>query len=151
MHKKIFRGLLCLFVGLFLCSAAWAADFGTADEAKAMTDKAVAFFDANGKDKAFTAFNAGTDGFKDRDLYLFVYDKDGVCVSHGSNPAMIGKNLLALKDADGKELIKEIVAIPATGWVNFKWKNPQTQEIMKKKSYIVHKGDFWFGVGAYEK
>lgn len=149
--RKILTILMAALLNLSLLGAASAADFGSKDEAKAMTEKAVAFFNANGKDKAFAAFNNGSDGFKDRDLYLFVYDKDGVCVSHGANPQMIGKNLLPLKDADGKELIKEIVAVAKTAWVDFKWRNPQTQEVMQKSSYIIHDGDFWFGVGAYQK
>ena len=148
---KIIRLLTCLMVGLFLGGQASAAEFGTRDEAKAMTEHAVAFVKSHGPDKAFTAFNAGTDGFKDRDLYVFVYNKDGVCLSHGANPAMINKPLLGLKDADGKELIKEIVGVATTGWVDFKWRNPTTQEIMKKHAYVIHDGELWFGVGAYEK
>ena len=51
---------------------------GTAAEAKAMLDKAVAAVKAD-KAKAITSFNAGTDGFKDRDLYPFCFNiSDGV-------------------------------------------------------------------------
>jgi cytochrome c len=150
MHK-LFRLLTCFVIGFVLSGQASAAEFGSKEEAKAMTEHAAAFVKSQGQDKAFAAFNAGSDGFKDRDLYVFVYNKDGVCLSHGANSAMIGKPLIGLKDADGKELIKEIVSVPATGWVDFKWRNPTTQEIMKKHAYVIHDGDFWFGVGAYEK
>ena len=44
------------------------AQSGTAAEAKAMLEKAVAAMTAD-KTKALASFNAGTDGFKDRDLY----------------------------------------------------------------------------------
>ena len=149
--RKIMQFLAILMSGFFFCSIASAADFGSKDEAKAMTEHAVAFLKANGQEKAFAAFNSGAEGFKDRDLYVFVYNKDGVCLSHGANAAMIGKPLIGLKDADGKELIKEIVSVSITGWVDFKWRNPTTQEIMKKHAYVIHDGDLWFGVGAYEK
>ena len=43
------------------------ADFGTAEEAKAMLEKAVAAVKEN-KAKALDKFNKGEGGFKDRDL-----------------------------------------------------------------------------------
>jgi hypothetical protein len=53
---------------------------GTAAEAKAMLDKAVAAVKAD-KAKALASFLAGTDGFKDRDLYPFCFQvSDGVTV-----------------------------------------------------------------------
>ena len=148
---KIMRNLACLVLGLLWSAQVSAAEFGSYDEAKAMNEHAVAFIKSEGKDKAFAAFNAGTDGFKDRDLYVFIYNKDGVCVAHGANTAMVGKSLIGLKDADGKEIVKDIVTTPTTGWVDYKWRNPSTQEIMKKHAYIIHDGDLWFGVGAYQK
>ena len=56
---------------LTLCLAAYAhaAQYGTADEARAMLDKAVAAVKQN-KIKALDMFNKGEGGFKDRDLYV---------------------------------------------------------------------------------
>lgn len=131
--------------------AAQAAEYGSRDEAKAMAEHAAQFFATQGKDKAFAAINEGTDGFKDRDLYVFVYDDNGVCVAHGANKALIGKNLLDIRDSDGKALIREIVAVKTTGWVDFKWQNPQTKAIEQKHAYVVRSGPYTFGVGAYDK
>ncbi len=47
--------------------------------------------------------------FHDRDLYPFIYNLDGICVAHGARPALVGKNLIDLKDQDGKFLIREMV------------------------------------------
>jgi signal transduction histidine kinase len=138
-----------LFAGSF--ATAQAADYGSREEAKAMAEKAALFFKTNGKDKAFAAITDGTDGFKDRDLYVFVYDDTGTCVAHGANKALIGKNLLDIRDTDGKALIREIVAVKTTAWVDFKWQNPQTKAIEQKHAYVVRAGDYTFGVGAYEK
>lgn len=128
-----------------------AAEYGSRDEAKVMSEKAAAFFTANGKDKAFAAINDGTDGFKDRDLYVFAYDDAGTCVAHGANKGLIGKNLIDFKDVDGKPLIREIVATKTTAWVDFKWQNPQTKAIEQKHAYVVRAGNLTFGVGAYDK
>lgn len=137
------------FAGSFV--AAQAADYGSREEAKAMAERAAQFFTANGKDKAFAAITEGTDGFKDRDLYVFVYDDTGTCVAHGANKALIGKNLLDIRDSDGKALIREIVAVKTTAWVDFKWQNPQTKGIEQKHAYVVRADGYTFGVGAYEK
>jgi len=131
--------------------AAQAVEYGSRDEAKAMAEKAAAFFTANGKDKAFAAINEGSDGFKDRDLYVFVYDDAGNCVAHGANKALIGKNLIDIRDTDGKALIREIVAVKTAAWVDFKWQNPQTKAIEQKHAYVVRGGAYTFGVGAYDK
>lgn len=138
-----------LFAGSF--AAAHAVEYGSREEAKAMAEKAAQFFTANGKDKAFPAINDGTDGFKDRDLYVFVYDDAGVCVAHGANKALIGKNLLDIRDTDGKALIREIVAVKTAAWVDFKWQNPQSKAIEQKHAYVVRAGGYTFGVGAYDK
>src|SRR3954470_19643396 len=74
---------------------------GTAAEATAMVEKAVAHIKKAGKDKAFADFNNKTGAFTDRDLYVVVYDLKGNVLSHGANDKMIGKNVIDLRDNDG--------------------------------------------------
>jgi hypothetical protein len=58
------------------------ADFGTAEEAKAMLEKAVAAVKEN-KAKALDMFNKGEGGFKDRDLYVYCANaSDGIFTAH---------------------------------------------------------------------
>lgn len=128
---------------------AHAGDFGTPDEAKAMAERAAAFYKANGKEKAFKAYNEGTDGFKDRDLYVFVYNREGVCQAIGQNQAMVGRNLIEMKDTDGKPIIREILGVKDAGWIEYKWRNGVTNEILPKRSYVVNLGEYSLGVGAY--
>ena len=88
--------------------------------------------------------------FHDRDLYAFIYDMKGLNLAHGARPALIGKNLIDLKDQDGKYLIREMVDItkgPGNGWVNYKWPNPLTNKIEDKASYVELMGDYFVGVG----
>jgi methyl-accepting chemotaxis protein len=126
-------------------------EFATQQDAKDMAERAVAYYKAHGRTSAFKAFDEGAEGFLDRDIYLFVYDGRGYCVSHGNNRALIGKDLIGLKDATGKELVKAIISVKDTGWVDFHWTNPKTKRDDKKKSYIIHHDGLWFGVGVYEK
>jgi hypothetical protein len=55
---------------LFTAASVWAADFGTAEEAKAMLERAVTAVKED-KAKALDMFNNGEGGFKDRDLYVW--------------------------------------------------------------------------------
>ncbi len=133
----------------FAIAPAVAEDYGSPDEAKAMTEKAAAFLSANGPQKAFAAFTQGTDGFKDRDLYVFVYNDSGICQAHGGTPALVGKNLLELKDFTGFPIIRKIVAVKDAEWIDYLWKSPASGKVEKKHAYIKRVGDFTLGVGAY--
>lgn len=154
MHMLARRAVLAMAASVVCTvfvspSPALAADHGSLDEAKAMAERAGKFLADNGKDKAFAAFTDGSDGFKVQDLYVYAYDLTGTCVAHGANRALVGKNLIDLKDVDGKPLIREIVATAPAGWVDYKWQNPQTKAIEQKRAYVVRSGDYVVGVGAY--
>jgi len=134
--------------------AAFAAEFGTKEEAVAMVKRVQDKFKKDGAEQAFKAVTDKSSAeFHDRDLYPFIYDMSGVCVSHGATPALIGKSLIDLKDQDGKYLIREMIAIskgPKSGWIDYKWPNPLTKKIDDKSSYIESMGDYFVGVGIYK-
>jgi hypothetical protein len=67
---------------LFAAISIQAAEFGTADEAKAMLDRAVVAVEED-KTKALDVFNKGQGGFRDRDLYVFCANaSDGIVTAH---------------------------------------------------------------------
>ena len=104
--------LLATMVGALTTSAAWAAgEFGTADEAKAMLNKAAAAVKAD-KAAALAQFAKGEGGFKDRDLYPFCGGPDGTFTAH---PTLTGKSLKDLKDKSGKALGEEIYSTAKEG------------------------------------
>jgi cytochrome c len=144
-----------LFTALLAAAApANAATYGTKDEAVAMVKRVQDMFKKDGAQATFDAVSdKSTKAFHDRDLYPFIYDLSGKCVAHGARPALIGKNLIDLKDQDGKFLIREMVAIAKgkrNGWVDYKWPNPLNNKIEDKSSYIESMGDYFVGVGIYK-
>jgi signal transduction histidine kinase len=147
------RTLRTLLASLLLAGAAHAADQGTAAEAEAMVRKAVAFIKANGPEKAYEEFTHGK-SFKDRDLYVIVYDLNGKNLAQGANPKLVGKELMGLKDADGKPIIKLFVDLArdkGKGWVEgYKFLNPVTQKIEGKAMYLERVGDTLVGCGIYK-
>ena len=78
----------------------------------------------------------------------------GLCVANGVTPAVRGKNLLDLKDQDGKFMIQEFVrtasTAPGHGWVDYRWLNPVTKTIEDKSAWIERMGDYFVGVGVYK-
>ena len=110
----------------------------TKPEAIAMVKKGVAFIKANGKDKGHAEISTKGGQFTDRDLYLVVYGLDGTVLAHGANEKMIGKNLIDLKDIDGKLFVKERVELGKTNasfWQDYKFTNPATKKIEPKAMY----------------
>ena len=152
MKKIVLLSLVCLLVAGF----AFAAPKATQKEAIALTDKAAAYLKANGEAKAFAEFNKKDGPFTDmsKDLYVFVFDLTGKCLSHGANPALIGRDLSGLKDSDGKFFIKEFTTIAKTkgkGWIDYNWSNPTTKKIEPKSTYVLKVADnMLVGCGIYK-
>jgi signal transduction histidine kinase len=155
------RGIAMRLIGLlafvlFTISPAYCApEFGSKDEAVAMVKRVEAMFKKDGTQATFKAVSdKSTKEFHDRDLYPFIYDMKGICVAHGARPALIGKNLIDLKDQDGKYLIREMIKLSqgaGSGWIDYKWPNPITNKIEDKSSYVEKMGNYFVGVGIYKQ
>lgn len=133
-------------------SASLASDRATKEEAVAMVKKAIAQYKSAGKDKTLADVNAKSPVYFDRDLYVYVATLDGVAVAHAANPKLVGKSLIALKDADGAPFVENIVAIAKsgkTGWVDYKWPNPVTKQIDEKTTYVEAHDGLVFCAGVY--
>jgi len=133
---------------------ALAQDNGTRDEAKVMVDAAVEHVKKVGPEQAFKDFtDKSNKTWQKKDLYVFAYNLDGVNVAHGANEKLIGKNLIDLKDPNGKPLIQELraTAQKGGGWVEYDWPHPQSKKIESKVSYVRKLANFdgFVGVGVY--
>jgi cytochrome c len=148
--KRLLAGIVILFMVVGL---AYAQDRGSSAEAKALLDKAVAFYKANGQEKAFAAFNDSKGQFVSKDLYIFALDVNGKILSHGANAGLIGKDMIGTKDADGKLFMKEMVETAKTkgkGTVDYKWENPKTKIVEQKSSYVEKVDGVVLGCGYYK-
>ena len=125
----------------------------TAEEATAMVKKGVSFIKANGKDKGHAEISSKDSQFKKDDLYLVVYGLDGTVRAHGANEKMIGKNLIELKDIDGKLFVKERVDLAqskGTFWQDYKFTNPVSKKIEPKAMYCEKLDDAVVCGGIYK-
>ena len=112
MVRKLMIAATSSIAVLAVSATAFAQQYGTADEAKAMLMKAVAAVKAD-KAKALDMFNKGEGGFLDRDLYVFCGNiSDGKAVASG-NPngkQVLGTDTRTIKDATGKVVGAELYA-----------------------------------------
>lgn len=130
------------------CLAAHAGEFGSADEAKSMLEKAVSALKAD-KANALAMFTKGEGGFKDRDLYPFCGGPDGMFTAH---PSLVGKSLKELKDKGGKALGQEIYKAAQEGKVvevSYMWPRPGAAEPVQKTSFVTKVADQVCAVGYY--
>jgi cytochrome c len=153
--KKNMKWGAALLAGLALASAALAADEKrvTPKEAEAMVKKGVAYIKANPRDKAMADITERTGQFVDRELYLTVYKMDGTALAHGANAKFVGKNMIDLRDGDGKEHIRErmeLAKTKSTFWQDFKFVNPVNKKMEPKQMYCERADDLVVCGGIYK-
>ncbi len=147
--RLICSSLLCLV----MTTAGYAQGYGvgTPVEAKRMVEQAVAYVQAHGEESALQEFKKPNGKFQWRDLYVFAYDPQGVVRGH-PNPKLIGQNLYEVPDTQGKRFRKEIVDLAnsrGSGWVDYLYADPLTQQEKFKISYCQKVGGLIVCCGAY--
>jgi len=145
------RVLLLLAVCLAVAMPLVAGEKATPAEAQALLTKAVKAIETQGEAKALAAFNDSKGGFRDRELYVFCVGPDNK-ISASIDPKMIGVDETTIKDADGKEIGKEIAALGAKGGgsLEYRWTNPVSGKVENKISFVKRAGAQTCGVGAYK-
>jgi signal transduction histidine kinase len=149
--KRLIALVATIAVGLFALQAHGAEERATMQEAEGMVKKAVAYYKKHGKEKAMAEFVKAPGPFVDRDLYVTVYNMQADALAH-VNPKMVGKNMMELRDADGKYHIKERMEMAQSmdkGWQDFKFFNPMTKKIEPKRMYFEKYDSLVFACGAY--
>lgn len=109
------------------------------EEIRQLTLKAVALIARDGLEKAHDSFEV-EGPFKHGEVYVNVLDLKGVWRVYPPKPVNEGRNVLAVQDADGHFLVKDIIALAkdkGEGWVTYRWPNPATGKVQKKTSYIM--------------
>jgi hypothetical protein len=147
-----------LSVGAALSGVALAqrAQFGTAEEAKAMLLKAVVAVKAD-RTKALDMFNKGEGGFLDRDLYPFCFnvsDGKAVAIANPNAKQLLGVDVRTNKDPTGKAFGLELYAAAKEGQiteVSYMFPKPGADtKPVPKVTFVTRVGDLGCGVGYYK-
>lgn len=150
---KRFAILSSLFVA-FTAQVVLAEDFGTAKDAEALVQKAVAYIKSAGQETAFADFTGQKPEWMIHDVYVVVYDTSGKALAHGQNPKQVGKDLIEFKDADGKAFVKERVELAKSKgkfWQDYKFTDPITKKILPKSAYCEKSSELIVCAGIYKR
>jgi signal transduction histidine kinase len=113
---------------------------------------AVGQIEQNGE-AAFQLFHDRTGPFIAKDAYIFVIDEFGIDLVNPAFPNLEGRNILDVKDTQGKYLIQEMLKIAQTtgsGWVDYMWPKPGESVSTRKSAYVrrAQLGEMWVVVGC---
>ena len=125
---------------------------GTADEALHLVNRAHALVQSVGFDAAFKAFHDPQGGYVDRDLYVFVFDRQGTYRVMGADIQRVGSNLSDAPGVDAQQLLEDAWhrCEQGGGWVEYNIINLATSDVRGKSSYVLPlTDDLLIGCGAY--
>jgi len=123
---------------------------GSADEAKALGEKAVALIAAQGE-KAFPLLSDPKGEYVKGDMYVTVLDAQGV-VRANINPKLVGVNMWESTDPDGIKFSQDAIKIAQTtgsGWQKYRFTNPVSKKIEPKQTWVQKAGEFVTLCGFY--
>ena len=136
-------------LAFFTATSPAETQFATADEAKALLEKAVAAV-KDDKAKALEMFQTGEGGFKVKDLYVWCANaSDGILTAHPTNK---GKELRDIKGKQGAPFGEVIMQNAAEGTIKettYWWPRPGSDTPLEKTTYYTKAGDQVCGVGYY--
>lgn len=151
---KVSVTYLIMSVGMLWTTVSVSGEFGTKEEAKAMLERAVAAIEEN-KQGALEAFTAGSDGFKDRDLYVACFDQgtgEGTLTAHGGLAKLVGTSGYELIDKKGTNLgmLLDVDTKGEFQVATYWWPRPGQEDAVEKESYFVTVDDQNCLVGYYK-
>ena len=113
---------------------------------------AVARIEANGT-AVFPLLHDPAGPFIAKDTYVFVIDPNGVELVNPGFPNLEGRNILDVKDTQGKPLVRDmldVVRSSGSGWIDYMWPKPGEGLSAQKSTYASRAklGDSWVLVGC---
>ncbi len=90
--------------------------------------EAIALYEASGKEAVLAEIADPSGRFVSDDRYIFALNLSGTVLAHPLNTELTGRNLIDLKDCDGKPFIRRIIDISKArgyGYMEYKWSHPK--------------------------
>lgn len=148
---------LTIFIIMFLVilSAFYYQDTVTSrkkEDLVIFVDAAVQLVESEGEE-AFPDFY--TDQWIDGDLYIFIWQLDGVRLVYPPDPEAVNQDMSNLLDYEGKPIGNIFIetAIEGDGWVEYMWPKPGEMHPSPKLTYIkradYEDSSYLVGAGVY--
>jgi len=138
--RRILNPLITLFV-ISMSFSLWASE---AQKAVDLVKKAAEFMSVYGKETCMNELKKKNGRFCKGEMFVIAYDTSGTMMAHPKNHKLIGVNLIDVPDVDGKMFRKEMIMIAknkGSGWIEYKYKNPEKNQIEFMAVYVHQSGD----------
>ena len=111
---------------------------GSADEARAMVERALAHLHEVGREQALKDFNDPKGDWIDRDLFIFCLDRTGTILVNGMRPERVGNNVNSLDGLRGTHHADRMWEAADAGgaWVRYELVHPTTGQLVPKESFV---------------
>lgn len=140
---RALAALVLLLVVSLVAPQSHAADKPSAEQIKTLALDAARLLQTRDLESVRRSFH--TDGpYRFGETYVNVIDGNGTWLIYPPNPRHEGKSVFNVRDADGKLLVQEIIALAhdkGEGWVEYRWLNPANNRIEPKMSYVKYLSD----------
>ncbi|MDQ1262117.1 MAG: hypothetical protein QG575_1298 [Euryarchaeota archaeon] len=146
-----------LGAGIF-CSASSAQNISamkptSREELKTFVEEAYSHALVTGKNKALTEFMDLNSSWVRGDVYIFAQDFNGTALCLPYLPKEVGTNRVDIQNDQGVYINREMraIAMNGSGFYEYRWTNPITNQSEPKVSYVSRVDDsWWLGAGIYE-
>jgi len=143
MKKFSFISSLFLCISLFLLLACTSTtpqyDYEETKDLVTFVDRAVDLLEEYGEE-AFPQFRIKDSEWDDDDLYIFVWGLDGMRYVYPPDVSGEGKNMLDLKDINGKPIgklfVEAVSGDSGEGWVHYEWPKPNSDVPLWKSTFL---------------
>ena len=125
----------------------------SADEAHDLVMQAMAHLVQAGRDQAFADFHTAGGHFLDRDLYIFVFDRNGTITAFGSRPELVGEPTGAIPGLEPVSFLACAwgAADGGGGRIQYDVISPGTKVMTPKESYVPLGHNEFIGCGTYRR
>ena len=126
---------------------------GTAEEAVALVQSAVALAGKCPTEQFLRTITDKHQPYYDRDMYVFVLDAQGAYVAFAGQPARLGTRVRDLPGVqNGDAVVRNLLdtAARGSGWVEYDLQNPATGHVQTKMSFVYGVGNLAVGCGVYK-
>jgi cytochrome c len=109
------------------------------EDAKAWVEKAKGFYLDSGKRIALAEFSNPNGDFVNGGKLIFVLNRSGTMMAHGTDEKSLGREFRDLSDSNGKLFIQEIIDTAnqeGRGWIEYHWYHPQAREWLPRIGYF---------------
>ncbi|MFH7042773.1 methyl-accepting chemotaxis protein [Paucibacter sp. JuS9] len=126
---------------------------GAADEARLLVERACEAVRREGLAAAAERFMHREGEFFDRDMYIFVFNRQGIFTAFGPDPSKKGRHLREVSGLQWEMLLRDGFerVDQGGGWVDYQTVHPVTGAVLDKVSYVCGlPGDLLIGCGVYK-